>query len=123
MIAVQAADCAPVVTAFHAGAERITPPDSPGTIAAGLRVPTPVGDRWMLRVLRESEGTAIAITDDELIGGCRALARSEGIFTAPEAGALVAASRKLVADGSIDAADRTVLLLTGTGLKYLDCFD
>jgi len=122
MIAVQAAGCAPVVDAFHAGAERITAPASPATIASGLRVPTPLGDRWMLRVLRESEGTAVAVSDDELLEGCRKLARSEGIFTAPEAGALVAASEKLVAVGTIAKDDRTVLFLTGTGLKYLECF-
>jgi len=122
MIAVQAKDCAPVVEAFHAGAERITAPESPATIASGLRVPTPIGDRWMLRVVRESEGTAIAVTDDELLEGCRRLARDEGIFTAPEAGALVIACEKLVADGTLATDERTVLFLTGTGLKYLECF-
>ncbi len=76
----------------------------------------------MLRVLRECGGLALAVEDDELIAGCRLLARREGIFPAPEAGALVAALKKLTSRGELAAEQRIVLLITGAGLKYLECF-
>ncbi len=122
LVAVQARGCAPIVEAFHAGAERATPPALPATCAAGLRVPAPIGDRWMLRVLRASAGTAVAVEDAALLAATRRLAASEGLFVAPEAGALVAALEELLAQGWIDRAEEVVLLSTGTGLKYLECF-
>ncbi|MFQ5506211.1 MAG: threonine synthase [Planctomycetota bacterium] len=122
MVAVQAEDCAPIVDAFHAGAEGAKAPGDPRTVAAGIRVPAPIGDRWMLRVLRESEGTAVAVSDQELLAGTRLLARKEGLFTAPEAGALVAAAHKLALNGSLREPERVLLILTGTGLKYLPSF-
>jgi threonine synthase len=122
MVVVQASGCAPVVDAFTAGAEQATPPLEPATIAAGLRVPTPVGDRWMLRVLRESGGTAVAVSDEDLIAGTRQVAREEGLFFAPEAGALVAALEVLLARGELMREERVVLFNTGTGLKYPECF-
>ena len=85
MIAVQASGCSPVVDAFHAGTEEAQAPDNPHTIASGLRVPTPIGDRWMLRVLRESGGHAFTIDDDTLIEATRRLGRAEGRFAAPRA--------------------------------------
>jgi len=123
MVAVQARGCAPVVDAFGSGAAAATPPAEPRTVASGLRVPTPLGDRWMLRVLRESSGTAVAVDDDELVAGARLAAKLEGVFFAPEAGALVAALRRLRADGWLESGERVVLFNTGTGLKYPQCFE
>jgi threonine synthase len=122
MVVVQAAGCAPVVEAFEAGADQATPPAQPSTIASGLRVPTPIGDRWMLRVLRESRGSAVAVTDPDLIAATRRTARAEGMLFAPEAGALVAALEVLLARGDVRADERVVLFNTGTGLKYPECF-
>jgi len=122
MVAVQATGCAPVVTAFHAGAEACEAPAEAHTIAAGLRVPKAIGDRWMLRVLRASSGTAVAVDDAALLAGARRLARAEGVFAAPEAGALVAALDELSASGFLAGSERVVLFDTGTGIKYLDCF-
>ena len=122
MIAVQAAGCAPIVDAFHAGREEATPPPRPQTAASGLRVPSPIGDRWILSVLRASGGTAIAVEDEALLEGTRRLARAEGLFVAPEAGALVAALDALLADGRVQPTERVVFLCTGTGLKYPECF-
>lgn len=122
MVVVQAAGCAPVVDAFAAGAEDATPPASPFTAAAGLRVPTPVGDRWMLRVLKESGGSAVKVTDEELLAGTREIAEAEGFFFAPEAGALLPALRVLIERGEVGRDDRVVMFNTGTGLKYSECF-
>lgn len=122
-IAVQAEGCAPVVDAFLQQAERAIVPSAPQTCASGLRVPTPIGDRWMLSVLAECGGDAIAISDEELVEATRELGRTEGIFAAPEGGALVAALRKALASGSVKPDERCVLFLTGTGVKYLECFE
>ena len=122
MYAVQATGCAPIVEAFDAGADHATAPEHPATCASGLRVPTPIGDRWMLRVLRESEGGAAAIDDEELILGSLRAASSDGIFFAPEGGALVAALVRFLDQGVIRSDERVVLFNTGTGLKYLECF-
>jgi threonine synthase len=118
MVAVQAAGCAPIVRAFQSGAERAERWERPRTYAAGLCVPAAIGDRLMLQVLRESRGTAIAVSDEELVAGQLELARGEGIFAAPEGGATVAAARRLVEDGTIDRAESVLLFNTGTGLKY-----
>lgn len=121
-VVVQASGCAPIVDAFHAGLERAEPPADPHTIASGLRVPKAVGDRWMLRVLRASGGTAVAIDDVALLAATHRLGRAEGIFAAPEAGALIAALEPLQASGFLQADDEVVLFATGTGTKYLECF-
>lgn len=123
MVAVQAAGCAPVVEALHAGRDDIEVPDQPATCASGLRVPAPIGGRWMLRVLRASQGTAIAINDADLVAGSRRIGATEGIFAAPEGGALVAALEQLIASSWIQPEEEVVLFDTGTGLKYLECFE
>lgn len=123
MVSVQAAGCAPIVTAFDAGLDEATAPAAPHTVASGLRVPGPIGDRWMLRVLRESGGYALAVTDEELLAATRRVSRVEGLFMAPEAGALVPALETLIARGDVSAKDRVVLFNTGTGLKYAECFE
>ncbi len=120
MIAVQAAGCAPIVLAFEDGSERASRWPEPRTYASGLRVPQGVGDRLILRALRESSGLALAVTDEEMVAGQLALARGEGIFPAPEGGATVAAAKRLVELDLIAADERVVLFNTGSGLKYPD---
>jgi len=121
-VAVQARGCAPIVNAFHAGDLKATPIEKPFTCASGLRVPGAVGDRWMLRVLRGSEGTAVAVSDDQLMEATRRIGRTEGIFAAPEAGALVAALETLIADEWVQPDEHVVLFCTGAGMKYIECF-
>jgi threonine synthase len=104
LVSVQAAGCAPVVRAFHSGAARIEPWSEAQTLAAGLRVPAPFADRLILRALRESRGTAVAVGDEEILAAQRELARLEGIFAAPEGAAAVAALRYLLA-GSVQPFD------------------
>jgi threonine synthase len=118
MVAVQALGCAPIVAAFDGGATRATAWEDPRTYASGLRVPSPLGDTLILAAVRESAGTAIAVTDDEMAKAQLDLARGEGVFACPEGGATLAAVRKLVATGFIASGDRVVIFNTGTGLKY-----
>jgi threonine synthase len=122
MVAVQAEGCAPIARAFHAGAEFAEPFPNAHTMASGIRVPAAVGDFLMLRALRESRGTAITVSDEEIDAGTRLITRREGVFVCPEGGALVAALEKLVAARWIQPDERVVLFNTGTGLKYPECF-
>ncbi|HTR20651.1 MAG TPA: threonine synthase [Gemmatimonadales bacterium] len=118
MFTVQAEGCAPVVLAFASGAERCTPWPDPKTVAAGLRVPGPLGDRLMLRALRESGGGAVAVSDEALTKAARELQTLEGIDAAPEGGAALAAARALLAQGTIGAGEKVVLFNTGAGWLY-----
>lgn len=122
-VVVQASGCAPIVDAWRAGKEDLVAPTLPQTRASGLRVPRPIGDRWMLRVLRASGGTAVKVSDEDLLAGSCELARTEGIFAAPEAGALVAALSQLVATRWLGSDETVVLFNTGTGIKYPEAFD
>jgi threonine synthase len=122
MIAVQAEGCQPVVRAYLEGAERSRFYDNAQTVASGLRVPKPLGDALILEAVRESGGTAIAVSDEELIDAGIELATAEGVFVAPEGAACVAALRKLLAGGFLKPADRTVIYNTGSGLKYLEAY-
>lgn len=122
MISVQAAGCAPIVRAFVAGERFAEEIPNAATVASGLRVPKAIGDFLILDALRESGGTAIAVTDEELIDGAREMARVEGIFAAPEGGACLPALKKLLEKGEIDRSEKVVLLNTGSGVKYLDAF-
>jgi threonine synthase len=122
MIAVQAAGCQPIVRAFEQGASRSEFWQNASTVAAGLRVPKPLGDVLILNILRESAGTAIAISDEEILDAGRELASLEGIFAAPEGASCVTAARKLIANQFLKPADRIVLYNTGSGLKYLDAY-
>ena len=90
MYTVQATGCAPVVEAFESGAERATACPDPKTVAAGLRVPSPLGDRLMLRALRDSKGGAVAVSDEALLAAANELQTSEGIDASPEGGAALA---------------------------------
>jgi threonine synthase len=99
MIAVQAAGCQPVVRAFEQGESKSTFWENAHTVAAGLRVPKPLGDALSLKAIRASGGTAIAVSDEELLDASIELASATGIFPAPEGGACLAALKKLLANG------------------------
>jgi threonine synthase len=118
MYTVQAEGCAPVVRAFETGAERCTPWPEPTTVAAGLRVPSALGDRLMLRALRESEGGAVAVSDTELLAAAGALQTEEGIDASPEGGAAFAGAVALKQRGAIRANERVVIFNTGAGWLY-----
>ncbi len=123
MVAVQATGCAPIVRAFEAGAESADPWEGAETIASGLRVPGAVGDFLMLRAIRESRGTAVAVTDEAIMACVEEMASATGIFPAPEGAATLAGLKQLVADGWISSGDRVVLFNTGTGLKYIEAIE
>ena len=119
MVAVQAAGCAPVVRAFESGAETCAFWEGAQTVAYGLRVPKSFADRLILQTLRESGGTAVAVTDEELLEAQRLLGAQEGIFAAPEGAATYAALQKLVSAGWVRPDEKIVLLNTGSGIKYI----
>ena len=120
MVSVQAAHCAPIVRAFDQGAERSEMWQNARTIADGLRVPKAIGDFLVLRAVRESGGTAIAVSDTDMIRGMRELGAKEGISAAPEGGAALEAVKVLRNDGRIKPTDTVVIFNTGGALKYLD---
>jgi threonine synthase len=122
MIAVQVEGCQPVVRAFERGEERSQFWENAYTVAAGLRVPKPLGDFLMLQAIRESGGTAIAVSDQETLDAGMELASAEGMFAAPEGGACVAALKKLLANGFLRPHERIVIYNTGSGLKYLEAY-
>ena len=120
MVSVQAEHCAPIVRAFLQGAERSEMWQNARTVADGLRVPKAVGDFLVLRAVRESGGTAIAVSDESMVAAMRELGATEGISAAPEGGAALEALRMLVADGRVAPHETVVLFNTGGALKYLD---
>jgi threonine synthase len=119
MVSVQAAGCAPIVRAIEEGKDQSEEWKNAETLAAGLRVPAPFASRMILRVIRESRGTALAVTDFEIEGAQTELASLEGILAAPEGAATWAALKHLAASGWIRPDASVVLFNTGTGLKYL----
>jgi threonine synthase len=122
MIAVQAEGCAPVVRAFETGAASVEFWKDAATLAAGLRVPRPLADTLILDALRASGGTAVAVSDREILDAGLDLATEEGIFAAPEGAACVAALRRLLASGFLKSDQRSVIYNTGAGLKYLEAY-
>jgi len=122
MFSVQASGCAPIVRAFDAGEKFAAEFPNAHTVASGLRVPKAIGDFLMLNILRESKGGAIAVDDDEMIRTVREVGSQEGLFVAPEGAACFAALKKLRASEKIDIGERVVIFNTGSGIKYLDCF-
>ena len=118
MYSVQSSGCAPVVKAFEERLDRCTPWPEPWTVASGLRVPGPFGDRLMLRALRESGGGAVAVSDEALTAAARELQTAEGIDAAPEGGAALAAAVELKRRGAMQPSDRVVLFNTGAGWLY-----
>jgi threonine synthase len=122
MIVVQAAGCQPMVRAFERGDQRAEFWQDASTVAAGLRVPKPLGDKLILDAVRGSGGTAIAVTDEELIDAGIELASLEGMFVAPEGAGCIPALRKLLATGFLKPSERIVIYNTGAGLKYLEAY-
>jgi len=122
MVAVQAEGCAPIVRAWetHGSSAQFFP--NAATIASGLRVPGPLGDLMILGMLRQTKGTALTVTDEEMLQAGRELASLEGIFAAPEGAATVIATRKLAASGWIRPEETVVLFNTGTGYKYAEAW-
>lgn len=122
MISVQAAGCAPIVEAFEQNLNHGAEIENAHTVASGLRVPKAIGDFIILEIVRKSGGSAIAVTDEELISDVREIGAGEGIFPAPEGAACLSALKKMIASGTIESDERIVLFNTGSGVKYLEAF-
>jgi threonine synthase len=120
LVSVQAQGCAPIVRAFVDGTATALPWADASTVADGLRVPRAIGDFLILRAIRESGGTAVAVSDRAMVAGMLAIGRAEGISAAPEGGATLAALERLIGDGTIARNESVVLFNTGGALKYLD---
>ncbi len=119
MVVVQAEGCAPVIKAFESGAETCEAWEGAQTLASGLRVPKSFADRLILKTLRDSRGTAVAVSDQAILQAQRRMAEQEGVFAAPEGAATLAALEKLVQSGWVRADERILLFNTGSGLKYI----
>ena len=122
MVAVQAEGCAPIVKAWEAHQSSAQFFPNAATIASGLRVPGPLGDQLILSMLRQSGGTAVAVTDNEMLHAGRELASLEGILAAPEGAATVVAAHILAGSGWIKPHETVVLFNTGTGYKYSEAW-
>ena len=123
MVSVQASGCAPIPKAFDEGKEETEFWQDAKTLAAGLRVPHALGDFLVLNAARESGGSAIAVSDEEIMDGVGQIAREEGLFVCPEGAATFAALKHLIGDGKVDKDERVVLFNTGSGLKYTTLFE
>jgi len=118
MIVAQATGCAPIVRAFEAGEDRAAPWENPTTHAAGIRVPGPLGDRLLLRLIHESHGAAAAVDEDAIREHTRTLSQSTGVDAAPEGGAALAVTRMLVEKGDLSRDAEIVIFNTGSGASY-----
>jgi threonine synthase len=118
MVAAQSEGCAPVVKAFHDGLDTAVPWENASTLAGGLRVPVVIGGEQMLTALRESDGTAVAVPDSQILQAQQMLAVQEGMFVCLEAAATIAALRQLVTDNWIKPDEKVLVFNTGSGLKY-----
>jgi threonine synthase len=120
LVAVQATGCAPIVTAFENGAEESVKVEDSSTVAFGINVPKALGDFLILRAVRETHGTAVAVDDADLLADLALTARLEGMFLCPEGAATVSAARHLARTGWLSPDDEVVLLNTGAGVIYPD---
>jgi threonine synthase len=120
MVSVQAEHCAPIVRAFEQGAERSEMFQNARTVADGLRVPKAIGDFLVLRAVRDSGGTALAVSDRDMVAAMKELGAKEGISAAPEGGAALHALKVLASRGDVKPTDTVVVFNTGGALKYLD---
>jgi len=118
MVSAQADGCAPIVRAFRAGADRATPWEDPHTHASGLRVPAALGDRLILRALRESHGDAGSASEDAIRAGTSRLARASGVDVGPEGGCALAVLEALAHAGRIPRSARVLVFNTGSGASY-----
>jgi len=123
MVSVQASGCAPIVKAFAENKTAAEPWPNAQTIASGLRVPQAVADFLMLQAIRESRGTALSVSDAEMLAEIPRVGKAEGIFFCPEGAACVAALRRLVENGWIKPDDEALIFNTASGLKYLDVLE
>jgi threonine synthase len=122
MVSVQSSGCAPIVRAFEEGKRFADEFPDAATIASGLRVPRAIGDFLILDALRASKGTAVAVSDAELLAAVREIGATEGLFVAPEGAACLPALKKLLEAGEVGKDERVVLFNTGAGVKYLESF-
>ena len=120
MFAVQAENCAPIVRAFENGDEFAEPWENASTMAAGMRVPSAIGDYLILNAIRESGGYALTVSDTEMVDMTNTIGSLEGFFVCPEGAATACGAQKLIHNGLVDQEETTLLLNTGAGLKYLD---
>ena len=120
MYCVQSDGCAPIVKAFHQGAESAEPWEDPETLASGMRVPSAIGDYLILRALRESGGGAVAVSDQEILRYMRSIATLEGVLACPEGAATAAGAARLLEEGTLSPDETVLLLNTASGLKYMD---
>jgi len=123
MFAVQATGCAPIVRAFEAGEKTAAEFSDAHTIASGLRVPKAIGDFLILNILRQSKGGAVAVDDEEMIRIARDVGSKEGLFVSPEGAACFAAFKSLHRAGKVGSGEQVVIFNTGSGLKYLECYN
>ena len=120
MVSVQTEGCAPIIRAFASGANTAATWENAHTVADGLRVPRAIADFLILRTIRESGGTAVSVSDTQMVSDMKVMGQLEGVSAAPEGGASLSAIRQLVADGRIKKHESVVLFNTGGALKYLD---
>jgi threonine synthase len=119
MVSVQSDGCAPIVRAFYENKDFAEPWQNAQTIADGLRVPAAIGDFIILRTIRESRGTAVAVSDSEIMECLQLMGTTQGIFACPEGAATLAAFRRLREQNWIKDREKVVLFNTATGLNYL----
>lgn len=122
MVSVQSIGCAPIVKAFHDGANLAAEFPNAATVASGLRVPKAIGDFLILDALRKSGGTAIAVSDEDLIAAVKEIGAAEGLFCAPEGAACLPALRMMVEQNLVKENETVVIFNTGAGVKYLEAF-
>ncbi len=122
MVSVQSIGCAPIVKAFHDGERFAEEFPNAHTQASGLRVPKAIGDFLILDALRESGGTAIAVSDEDLINAVKEIGAAEGLFCAPEGAACLPALRVMIEQNLVAENETVVIFNTGAGVKYLECF-
>lgn len=123
MVSVQSVGCAPIVKAFHAGETTAAEFANAATVASGLRVPKAIGDFLILDALRKSNGTAVAVTDEELIAAVKEIGGKEGVFCAPEGAACLPALRQMIEQNLVAENESVVIFNTGAGVKYLEAFE
>ena len=122
MVSVQSIGCAPIVRAFHQGERFADEFPNAATVASGLRVPKAIGDFLVLDAIRASHGTAVAVSDEELVHAVKEIGAATGIFAAPEGAACLPALRNLIEQGLVNVGETVVLFNTGSGIKYLEAF-
>jgi threonine synthase len=122
MVTVQAAGCAPIVRAFESGERFAGMFENAATVASGLRVPKAIGDFLILDAIRASGGTALSVSDDDLVDAVGEIGAREGVFCAPEGGACLPALKILLERNLADRSERIVLFNTGSGVKYIEAF-